>query len=133
MWWVCSSWCYTNIHCYLSIMKPLFWHIGLVHSLNDILVEMEGISKSFHEIWMNVVLAKIVAWSYIYAYEFSIMNMRYEMFLTIQMHFTCRKDHVQSPTRKEGRDLLQRTRDDKLTDGCEKNIFKIKDDGIQWP
>ena len=40
------------------------------------------------------------------------MNIPYEMFLTIQMHLTCRKDHVQSPTRKEGRDLFQRTSDD---------------------
>ena len=39
--------------------------------------------------------------------------MHYEMFLTIQlMHLTCRKYHVQSPTRKEGRDLFQRTSDD---------------------
>ena len=43
MWWVSSSWCYTTVHCYLSRMKPLFWHIGLVHSLNIVLVEMEGI------------------------------------------------------------------------------------------
>ena len=41
------------------------------------------------------------------------MNMPYEMFLTIQlMHLTCRKDHVQSLTRKEGRDLFRRTSDD---------------------
>ena len=41
------------------------------------------------------------------------MNMPYEMFLTIQLvHLTCRKDHVKSPTRKEGRDLFQRTSDD---------------------
>ena len=41
------------------------------------------------------------------------MNMPYEMFLTIQlMHLTCRKDYVQSPTRKEGRDLFRRTSDD---------------------
>ena len=41
------------------------------------------------------------------------MNMPYEMFLTIQLiHLTCRKDHVQSPTRKEGRYLFQRTSDD---------------------
>ena len=56
---------------------------------------------------MNVVLDKLVAGLYVYAYEFSIMNMPYEMFLTIQlMHLTCRKDHVQSPTRKEGWDLF---------------------------
>ena len=40
------------------------------------------------------------------------MNMPYEMILTIQMHLTCRKDRVQSPTRKEGGDLFQRTSDD---------------------
>ena len=41
------------------------------------------------------------------------MNMPYEMFLNIQlMHLTCRKDSVQSPTRKEGRDLFQITSDD---------------------
>ena len=41
------------------------------------------------------------------------MNIPYEMFLTIQlMHLSCRKDHVQSPTRKEVWDLFQRTSDD---------------------
>ena len=40
------------------------------------------------------------------------MNIPYEMFLTIQMHLTCRKYHVQSPTIKEGRDLFRRTSDD---------------------
>ena len=40
------------------------------------------------------------------------MNMPYEMFLTIQMHLTCRKNRVQSLTRKKGRDLFQRTSDD---------------------
>ena len=41
------------------------------------------------------------------------MNMPYEIFLTIQlMHLTCRKYRVQSPTRKEGWDLFQRTSDD---------------------
>ena len=30
------------------------------------------------------------------------MNMPYEMFLTIQLiHLTCRKDRVQSPTKKD--------------------------------
>ena len=43
MWWVSSSWCSTTLHFYLSRMKPLCWHIGLVHNLNDVLVEMEGI------------------------------------------------------------------------------------------
>ena len=41
------------------------------------------------------------------------MNTPYEMFLTIQlMHLTCRKDHVQSPTSKEGRDLFRIKSDD---------------------
>ena len=51
---------------------------------------------------MNVVLAKIVARLYLYALEFSIVTMPYGMFLTIQMHLTCRKDRLQSPTTKEG-------------------------------
>ena len=43
------------------------------------------------------------------------MNMPYEMSLTIQlMHLTCRKYCVQSPTRKEGCDIFQRTSDDSL-------------------
>ena len=43
------------------------------------------------------------------------MNMPYEMFLTIQlMHLTCTKYHIQSATRKEGRDLFRRTSDDSL-------------------
>ena len=63
--------------------------------------------ESFCEIWMNVILAKIVALSYLYAQEFSIMNMPYEMFLTIQLvHFTCRKDCLKYPTRKQGYDAL---------------------------
>ena len=41
------------------------------------------------------------------------MNMTYEMFLIIQLvHLTCRKDCVQSLTRKEGWDFLRRTSDD---------------------
>ena len=53
---------------------------------------------------MNVVLAKIVALSYILMQKnFFIMNIPYEMFLTIQlMHLTCMKDRVKSPTSKEG-------------------------------
>ena len=44
---------------------------------------------------MNFVLAKIVARLYLDAKEFFIMNMSYEIFLTIQiMHFNCRKDRV---------------------------------------
>ena len=43
MWLVSSPWFYTTLHCYLSRMKPLCWHIGLVHNLNVVLVEMEGI------------------------------------------------------------------------------------------
>ena len=39
--------------------------------------------------------------------------MPYEMFWTMQLvHLTCRKDRVQSPTRKEGWDLFQWTSDD---------------------
>ena len=42
-----------------------------------------------------------------------IVNIPYKMFLTIQlMHLTCRKDRIQSPTRKEGQDLFWRTSDD---------------------
>ena len=48
-------------------MKPLRLHIGLVHNLNDFMVEIEWNLESFREIWMNVVLAKIVALLYIYA------------------------------------------------------------------
>ena len=41
------------------------------------------------------------------------MNIPYEMSLTLQLvHLTCRKDCVQSPTRKEGCDLFRRTSDD---------------------
>ena len=41
------------------------------------------------------------------------MNMLYGMFLTIElMHLTCRKDHAQVPTGKEGWDLFRRTSDD---------------------
>ena len=41
------------------------------------------------------------------------MNIPYEMFLIIQLiHLTCRKDHIQSTTRKEGWDLFQRISDD---------------------
>ena len=40
------------------------------------------------------------------------MNMSCEMFLTIELvHLGCRKAHVQSHTRKEGRDLFRRTSD----------------------
>ena len=62
---------------------------------------------------MNVMLNKLVAWSYIYAQEFAIMNMSYEMFLTIKlMHLTYRKYCAQSPTSKEGWDLFRRKSDD---------------------
>ena len=40
------------------------------------------------------------------------MNMPYEMFIMIQMHLTCRKNHIQSPTRREAQDLFRRTSDD---------------------
>ena len=50
------------------------------------------------------------------------MYMLLEMFLTIQlMHLTCRKDHIQSPTRKEGQDLFRRTSDD-----SSRNNLRIK-------
>ena len=39
----------------------------------------------------------------------------YEMFLTMQLiYLNCRKDREQSPTRKEGWNLFQRTSDDSL-------------------
>ena len=39
----------------------------------------------------------------------------YEMFLTMQLiYLTCTKDLEQSPTRKEGWDVSQRTSDDSL-------------------
>ena len=61
-------------------------------------------------IWMNVVLAKIVAW--LYHYEFVIMNMSFEIFITMKMmYFSCRKDCVQSPTSKEGWDSFWRKSD----------------------
>ena len=41
------------------------------------------------------------------------MHMFYEIGLTMQLvHLNCRKGPVQPPTRKEGRDLFQRTSDD---------------------
>ena len=47
---------------------------------------------------MNVVLAKNSCMIiYLDAKEFFIMNIPYEMFLTIQlMHLTCRKDRIQA-------------------------------------
>ena len=53
---------------------------------------------------MDVVLAKNSCMIiYLDAKEFIIMNIPYEMLLTIQLiYLTCRKDRVQSPTRKEG-------------------------------
>ena len=41
-----------------------------------------------------------------------IINCHYEIFLTMQLYFTCMKYREQSPTRKEGWDLFQRTSDD---------------------
>ena len=39
--------------------------------------------------------------------------MSYEMVLTMQLvHLTCRKGHLQPPTRKEGQDLFWRKSDD---------------------
>ena len=47
------------------------------------------------------------------AYEFFVMDMSYEMVLTMQqVHLNCRKGSVQPPTRKEGLDLFRRTSDD---------------------
>ena len=41
------------------------------------------------------------------------MHMFYEIVLTMQLvHLNCRKGPIQPPTRKEGRDLFQRTSDD---------------------
>ena len=101
--------CQFNHYGWLILLK-FYWFLNF-NSQNLLLVrflirpildpKFPLILESFHEIWMNIVLAKIVAWSYIYAYEFAIMNIPYEMFLTIQlMHLTCRKDCVQSPRRK---------------------------------
>ena len=41
------------------------------------------------------------------------MNIPYEMFLTIQMHLTCRKDRIHNHLQeKKNEDLFRRTRDD---------------------
>jgi len=41
------------------------------------------------------------------------MNMPYEMFLTIQMHLTCRKDRIHNRLQeKKNEDLFRRTSDD---------------------
>ena len=41
------------------------------------------------------------------------MNIPYEMFLTIQMHLTCRKDHIHNHLQaKKNEDLFQRTSDE---------------------
>ena len=63
---------------------------------------------------MNVVaLSKIVAWLCdIYNSSLLICFGNNENFLIMQLNLTCRKDHVQSPTRKEGWDLFWRTSDD---------------------
>ena len=112
MLWVSIPWFYTTLHCYLSKMKPLCWHIG-ISAQSQWCYGRYGRNLESFCVWMNVVLAKIVAWLYLYAYEFSIMNMPYEMCLTIQLvHLTCSKDRIQSPTRKEGWDLFRRTSDD---------------------
>ena len=40
------------------------------------------------------------------------MNIPYEMFLTIQMHLTCRKDHIHNHLQaKKNEDLFRRTSD----------------------
>ena len=63
------------------------------------------------------------------------MNIPYEMFLTIQlMHLTCRKDRVQSPTRKEGRDLFRRTSDDSSRNNPSNEdlnlCYKVEDESL---
>ena len=41
------------------------------------------------------------------------MNIPYEMFLTIQMYLTCRKDRIHNHLQaKKNEDLFRRTRDD---------------------
>ena len=41
------------------------------------------------------------------------MNIPYEMFLTIQMHLNCRKDHIHNHLQaKKNKDLFRRTSDD---------------------
>ena len=41
------------------------------------------------------------------------MNIPYEMFLTIQMHLTCRKDRIHNKLQeKRNEDLLRRTSED---------------------
>ena len=41
------------------------------------------------------------------------MNIPYEMFLTIQMHLTCRKDRIHNRLQaKKNEDLFRRTSDD---------------------
>ena len=41
------------------------------------------------------------------------MNIPYEMFLTIQMHLTCRKDRIHNHLQaKKNEDLFRRTSDD---------------------
>ena len=41
------------------------------------------------------------------------MNIPYEMFLTIQMHLTCRKDRIHNRLQeKKSEDLFRRTSDD---------------------
>ena len=43
------------------------------------------------------------------------MNIPYEMFLTIQMHLTCRKHRIHNHLQaKKNQDLFQRTSDDSL-------------------
>ena len=65
------------------------------------------------------------------------MNIPYEMFLTIPlMHLTSRKYSVQSPTRKEGWDLFQRTIDDSSRNNTRWRIIlthnKRKEGGSNW-
>ena len=44
------------------------------------------------------------------------MNIPYEMFLTIQMHLTCRKDRIHNRLQaKKNEDLFRRTSDDDIS------------------
>ena len=109
MLWVTTPWCYTTLHCYLSRMKPLCWHIGFSAQSQWCHGRDGRHLESFCEILMNFVLSKQLH----DAYEFFVMHMSYEMVLTMQLlHLICRKGRVQPPTRKGGWYLFQRTSDE---------------------
>ena len=88
-WWVRSQWCCTTFH---FLDWNLFADIlGVVHTLDNIGVE--GIYKLLYAygIWMNVVaLAKIVAWLCDIGLSLLICFGNYEIFLIMQLNFTCR-------------------------------------------